>query len=64
MPKSIPSPPDSLLTNPLNISVVEFPSILGPTIVNIVLPIANINTIINIYNTNSIININNISNMA
>lgn len=43
--KSIPSPPDTLPTNPLKISVVAFPSILGPTIANIVLPIANIITI-------------------
>lgn len=46
-PKSIPLPPDNLLTNPLNISVVAFPNILGPTIENIVLPIANITTITN-----------------
>ena len=45
--KSIPDPPEILLTIPLKISVVAFPSILGPTIVNIVLPIANIKTIIN-----------------
>ena len=44
--KSIPDPPEILLTIPLKISVVAFPSILGPTIVNIVLPIANIKTII------------------
>ena len=43
--KLIPSPPDTLPTNPLKISVVAFPSILGPTIANIVLPIANIITI-------------------
>ena len=46
-PKFIPLPPDNLLTNPLNISVVAFPNILGPTIENIVLPIANITTITN-----------------
>ena len=46
-PKSIPLPPDNLLTKPLKISVVAFPSIFGPTIENIVLPIANITTIIN-----------------
>ena len=45
-PKSIPVPPEILPTIPLKISVVAFPSILGPTIVNIVLPIANIKTII------------------
>ena len=45
MPKFIPSPPDNLLTKPLNISVVAFPNIFGPTIENIVLPIANIITI-------------------
>ncbi len=45
-PKSIPLPPEILLTNPLNISVVAFPNILGPTMVNIVLPIANRNTMI------------------
>ena len=43
-PKSIPLPPDNLLTNPLKISVVAFPNIFGPTIENIVLPIANIIT--------------------
>ena len=43
----MPDPPDSLLTNPLKISVVALPNIFGPTIVNIVLPIANrITTII------------------
>ena len=45
-PKSIPLPPDNLLTNPLKISVVAFPNILGPTIVKIVLPTANTNTMI------------------
>ena len=30
-PKFIPAPPDSLLTIPLNISVVAFPNIFGPT---------------------------------
>ena len=45
-PKSIPPLPDILLTKPLNISVVAFPKILGPTIENIVLPIANNKTII------------------
>ena len=45
-PKLIPLPPDILLINPLNISVVAFPKILGPTIVNMVLPIANMNTTI------------------
>ena len=45
--KFIPLPPDILPIIPLKISVVAFPNILGPTIVNIVLPIANINTTIN-----------------
>ena len=36
-PKSIPPVPEILLTSPLNISVVAFPRILGPTIENIVL---------------------------
>ena len=45
-PKSIPVPPLNLLIKPLKISVVAFPKILGPTIVNIVLPIANIITMI------------------
>ena len=45
--KLIPPLPYSLFTSPLNISVVAFPRIFGPTIVNIVLPIANINTINN-----------------
>lgn len=45
LPKFVPSPPDSLLIKPLNISVVAFPNIFGPTIENIVLPIANIITI-------------------
>ena len=40
-PKSIPAPPVNFPINPLNISVVAFPNILGPTMVNIVLPIAN-----------------------
>ena len=46
-PKSIPVPPESLFTIPLNISVVAFPNIFGPTIENIVLPTANSITIIN-----------------
>ena len=46
-PKSIPPFPESLFTNPLNISVVAFPNIFGPTIENMVLPTAKINTIIN-----------------
>ena len=41
LPKSIPEPPDNLLIKPLNISVVAFPKIFGPTIVKIVLPTAN-----------------------
>ena len=44
--KFIPFPPDNLLIIPLNISVVAFPKIFGPTTINIVLPIAKINTII------------------
>ena len=35
-PKSIPLPPDTLLTRPLKISVVAFPRIFGPAILNIV----------------------------
>ena len=45
--KSIPPVPDILFTKPLNISVVAFPEIFGPTIVNTVLPIANVSTISN-----------------
>ena len=45
--KSIPVPPDIFPTIPLNISVVAFPKILGPTIVKTVLPTANINIINN-----------------
>ena len=45
-PKSIPDPPPILSTIPLNISVVALPKIFGPTIANIVLPIANRITII------------------
>ena len=41
----VPSP-DTLLTNPLNISVVALPNILGPITENVTLPMANINTII------------------
>ena len=44
--KSIPFPPDSFRTNPSKTSVVAFPKIFGPTIVKIVLPIANMKTII------------------
>ena len=43
--KLIPSPPFSFPIKPLYISVVAFPNIFGPIIVNIVLPIANIITI-------------------
>ena len=39
-PKSIPLPPDTLLTKPLKISVVALPRIFGPTILNIVPPMA------------------------
>ena len=46
LPKSIPPFPLILFTKPLKISVVAFPKIFGPTIENIVLPIANIKTII------------------
>ena len=45
-PKSIPEPPEILLTIPLNISVVALPKIFGPIIENIVLPTANKITII------------------
>ena len=48
-PKSIPPFPDSLFTNPLNISVVAFPNILGPIIENIVLPTAKINSFLLIF---------------
>ena len=39
--KSIPLPPDTLEISPLKISVVAFPNILGPNILNITLPMAN-----------------------
>ena len=42
--KSIPLPPDILPTRPVNISVVAFPRILGPTILKMVLPMANMTT--------------------
>lgn len=43
--KLIPAPPDNLLIIPVYTSVVAFPNILGPTIVNIVLATAKIRTI-------------------
>ena len=42
--KLIPLPPETLLINPLNSSVVAFPKILGPMMEKMVLPTANITT--------------------
>jgi hypothetical protein len=47
--KLIPLPPDSLEITPLKTSVVAFPSILGPIMLNIVSIVANINISINKY---------------